>query len=75
MDAGKVILQLSVEFAHFGLGYAEVAHLFRKDDAGIRISGIGAQVISASFALMVSSTISTPAKVARFVMVSGIIWA
>ena len=35
VDAGKVVLQLSVEFAHFGLGYAEEeAHLFRKDDAG-----------------------------------------
>ena len=40
-----------------------------------KISGMGAQVISASFQLTVSSTASTPAKVTRFEMVSGIMWA
>ena len=40
-----------------------------------KISGIGAQVISASFQLMVSSTASTPAKVTPLVIVSGIMWA
>ena len=40
-----------------------------------KISGIGAQVISASFQLMVSSITSTPRKVTRPVMVSGIMWA
>ena len=40
-----------------------------------KIRGIGAQVIRASFALIVRSTMRTPRKVTKFIMVSGIIWA
>ena len=36
-----------------------------------KIRGIGAQVISASFQLIVSSTISTPVKVTPLSIVSG----
>ena len=40
-----------------------------------KISGIGAQVISASLGLIVRSMISTPRKVTTLVMVSGIMCA
>ena len=41
----------------------------------MKMKGIGAQVMRASFQLMVSRTTRTPRKVTRLVTVSGIIWA
>ena len=48
---------------------------FEKMIPDMNISGMGAQVISASFQLIHKSTTRTPAKVTRLVIVSGIICA
>ena len=73
VNAGKIVLQLAVKFAHFPLRDAEEGRtLPAKINPEIRIRGMGAQVIKARVGLIVSKTISTPAKVTILVMVSGI---
>ena len=49
--------------------------LFANTTPERRMSGMGQQVMSASRQLIVSRIRSTPPKVTKFVMSSGIIWA